>query len=538
MTRTTRAFAAAAAGLAIALVLPGGTPSDDCLWPWSAPATARADEPTAPTLQFSARSRVRVAPQSDIFAVRETPTQWDPRHTAIIICDMWDWNACPSATRRATELAPKINRVAAVAREAGVLIVHAPSNVMQYYQGTPQRKRAQEAPADPHAPADLDKGCDRLDGEPALPIDDSDGGCDCQPPCQPTAPRYKRQTDLIEIGPEDVISDSGREQWNLFAQRGIENVILMGVHANMCVLGRSFGLRQWARHGKNVVLVRDLTDAQYNPRKPPLVAHQRGTEMVVEHIEKYVCPSITSADLLGDPVPPHVVFLIGEDEYRTEETLPAFAASELVPRGVRCTFVLADPQDRNHFPNIAVLREADLLVLSVRRRVLPPAEIAEVHAYLDAGRPLVGIRTASHAFEGKTAEATPAWGKFDLEVLGADYLGHYSNKTPAGGVATLYQIVPEQAIQPLLTGIARGESRSASSLYKNHDLASTTTVLMTGHVEGQNEVEPVAWINSYRGGRIFYTSLGGAEDFQVPAFRRLLLSAVYWGLDHQVPAAE
>ena len=344
------------------------------------------------------------------------------------------------------------------------------------------------------------------------------------------------QIDAIEIGPDDVVSDSGRELWNLFTQRGIEHVIVMGVHTNMCVCGRSFGLRQWSRVGKDVVLARDLTDSMYNPARPPFVSHRRGTELVIEHIEKYICPSITSADLVGDPVPPHVVFLIGEDEYHTAETLPAFAAKELEPRGIRSTFVTADANDRNHFPKIAALREADLLVLSTRQRVLPPDEIAEVRPYLEAGRPLVGIRTASHAFEGKNADdPNAAWPKFDLEVLGADYLGHYNNKTPQGVVATIFQIVPAQAGHPILTGVDRGELRSVASLYKNHDLAPSATVLMTGHVDGHSEVEPIAWINSYRAGRIFYTSLGGVEDFQLPAFRRLLLDAIYWGIDRQVP---
>ncbi len=126
----------------------------------------------------------------------------------------------------------------------------------------------------------------------------------------------------------------------------------------------------------------------------------------------------------------------------------------------------------------------------------------------------------------------------DVEVLGADYQGHYSNKTPAGGLATVFQIVPQQVIQPILTGVGQGEWRSGSSLYKNRDLAPTTTVLMTGHVEGKEEIEPVAWTNVYQGGRIFYTSLGGVDDFQVPAFRRLLLDAIYWGLDRQVPPAD
>ena len=75
--------------------------------------------------------------------------------------------------------------------------------------------------------------------------------------------------------------------------------MLLGVHANMCVLGRPFGLRQMAKNGKNVVLVRDLTDTMYNPKMPPKVSHFEGTRLIVEHVEKYVCPTITSNQLLG-----------------------------------------------------------------------------------------------------------------------------------------------------------------------------------------------------------------------------------------------
>ena len=86
-------------------------------------------------------------------------------------------------------------------------------------------------------------------------------------------------------------------QPELLEERGIENVMIMGVHTNMCVLGRPFGLRNMARYGKNVVLVRDLTDTMYNPKKRPYVSHDKGTELVVEHIEKHWCPSVLSSEL-------------------------------------------------------------------------------------------------------------------------------------------------------------------------------------------------------------------------------------------------
>ena len=98
---------------------------------------------------------------------------------------------------------------------------------------------------------------------------------------------------------KDAISDSGVEIWSLLEARGIQNVILMGVHVNMCVAGRPFGLRQMAKNGKHVVLMRDMTDSMYNPARWPYVDHFRGTALFIEHIEKYICPTITSDQFIG-----------------------------------------------------------------------------------------------------------------------------------------------------------------------------------------------------------------------------------------------
>ncbi|HEV3082558.1 MAG TPA: protein-signal peptide and transmembrane prediction, partial [Gemmataceae bacterium] len=105
----------------------------------------------------------------------------------------------------------------------------------------------------------------------------------------------------IEIAEEDAITDNGQETWNLLQARGIDNVILCGVHLNMCVLGRPFGIRQQVHLGKNVALLRDLTDTMYNPDKPPKVSHFAGTALVIKHVERYWCPSFTSSDITGKP---------------------------------------------------------------------------------------------------------------------------------------------------------------------------------------------------------------------------------------------
>src|SRR5262249_41619074 len=162
-------------------------------------------------------------------------------------------------------------------------------------------------------PRDIGTWCYRIPAEEQdiYPIDQTDGGCDTEPAEQkaweqklkamgrnPNAP-WLRQIDVLKVHDGDAISDSGVEIWNLLEQRGIRNVILVGVHTNMCVLGRPFGLRQMAQNCKNVVLMRDMTDTMYNPARRPFVSHFQGTDLIVQHIEKYVCPTITSDQLLG-----------------------------------------------------------------------------------------------------------------------------------------------------------------------------------------------------------------------------------------------
>ena len=241
---------------------------------------------------------------------------------------------------------------------------------------TPAQASARPRPKAANLPKEISGWCNRIPAEEKgiYPIDQADGGCDDGPMCPQGSP-WRSQIAAIEIKDEDAISDSGSEIWNLLESRGITNVLLMGVHTNMCVLGRPFGLRNLSRHGKNVALVRDLTDTMYNSRSWPYVSHFEGTARIIEHIEKYVCPTITSTDLTGLPPfafgpedRPRAVFLIGDDEYKTEQTLPAYANSELEPRGVRCTFVIADPKTPHDFKGIEALNDADLLLVSVRRR--------------------------------------------------------------------------------------------------------------------------------------------------------------------------
>lgn len=241
-------------------------------------------------------------------AAREETATWDPTKTALIICDMWDDHWCKSAARRVGEMAGPLNETVKAARARGVFIIHSPSTCTDFYKDTPQRRRAQAAPfASTPLPLVTSERWGTawywIDGkrEGVLPIDDSDMGCSCTGQKCEIRSAWTRQIATIEIADADAITDNGQETWNLLTARGIDNVILCGVHLNMCVLGRPFAIRQLVTLGKHVALMRDMTDTMYNPERPPGVSHFAGTALVVEHVEKYWCPSFTSADLTGTP---------------------------------------------------------------------------------------------------------------------------------------------------------------------------------------------------------------------------------------------
>jgi nicotinamidase-related amidase len=246
------------------------------------------------TLRLRARRRTKEAGPT------EQTLLWPVARTAIVICDMWDSHTCGMSAQRVALMAPRMNQVVSAARSLGVMVIHAPSDTMQFYDGTPWRERMKNAPMAASPFPILDR-CPRVPAEEHdFPIDDSAGGCD--DPILKTfkGPPYPwtREHPAIDIVGFDGVSDRGQEVYNFCKQEGIDKIVLMGVHTNICILNRGFGTRQMTRLGFDVVLARDLTDAMYDPRTRPFVSHARGTELVVEHIERMWAPSIVSDDLL------------------------------------------------------------------------------------------------------------------------------------------------------------------------------------------------------------------------------------------------
>lgn len=244
---------------------------------------------------------------------------------------------------------------------------------------------------------------------------------------------------------------------------------------------------------------------------------------------------IALASLVLAALPAHaanIVLMIGEDEYRTWETLPEFAKTSIEPLGHHVTIIQADPVDQNQFPGlIEALKDADLLLLSVRRRTPPKEELEALRAFLASGKPLVGIRTASHAFalrpnDTLTDPKLATWQTFDPEVLG----GHYSNHH-RGEDKTIVSLAPGAADHPILKGVTLSGLTGNGTLYKNTPLAAGAQPLLVGTIPNQPS-EPIAWTHrhGWRQAKVFYTSLGHPDDFKEAAFRRLLLNAIAWAL--------
>ncbi|HKQ37165.1 MAG TPA: ThuA domain-containing protein [Verrucomicrobiae bacterium] len=214
---------------------------------------------------------------------------------------------------------------------------------------------------------------------------------------------------------------------------------------------------------------------------------------------------------------PTIVLISGEYEYSSTNTFPAFKQFLESNYALKCVYLERKGEE---IPGLEALKDADLSIFFIRRMTLPAEQLSLIKDYVNSGKPVIGLRTASHAFEN--------WKEWDNVVLGGNYHNHHGNAL----VATA-RINPEAASHPILKNVAK-EFETAGSLYKTSPLAKGTTLLLTGSITNQPP-EPMAWTHNHKGGRVFYTSLGHPKDFDNPAFRTMLVNAVFWALDQPVP---
>lgn len=223
------------------------------------------------------------------------------------------------------------------------------------------------------------------------------------------------------------------------------------------------------------------------------------------------------------------------DNYDAVNSMRAFAENELRPLGHRVTLVEGDQPVKHHFAGlIEALRDADLLILFSRRRFLPEDQMNAVRAHLNAGRPLLGIRTANHAFIPRPKDVVDPgltiWPEFTPEVLGGENTGYETKGLPYTVAAA-----PGAASSPLLAGVDPAKLLGYQSLYRVLPLAPDAVPLLIG-TPGEGAAsppQPVAWTRFYgpMRARIFYTSLGAPEDLRIADARRLLVNAVAWTLE-------
>jgi type 1 glutamine amidotransferase len=228
--------------------------------------------------------------------------------------------------------------------------------------------------------------------------------------------------------------------------------------------------------------------------------------------------TMTNCVVAAEPL--KVCILSGSDTYRSDLSLPPFAKFLEANYNVRTTTLEKKAVD--DLPGLEQLDSCDVAFIYIKRMKLDGEQLAKFQAYAQSGRPIVAVRTASHAVQ--------TWLEFDQLVLGGNYKGHH-----AVGPVTTIDVAADAAPHPILAGVAL--KSATDSLYKNAGHATDINVLLRGTIPGAPS-EALAWTREYKGGRIFYTSLGSQETFENPDFRRMLVNALFWTARRDVEAKQ
>ncbi len=259
----------------------------------------------------------------------------------------------------------------------------------------------------------------------------------------------------------------------------------------------------------------------------------------------------------------HVVFVSGDEEYRSEEALPQLAKILNKHYGFQCTVLFAidkdgetiNPQVTDNIPGLEALKTADLMVIFTRFRNLPNAQLQHVVDYVKAGKPVVGLRTATHAFNLKNSEFQDYhWqfqdGGFGRRVLGETWVAHHGAHGKEG---TRGRFADGQEKHPILKGIKDGEIFGTTDVYTvKLPLPGDSAPLVLGEVtetlkddskavagKKNAPMMPVAWTKTHGGkhARVFTTTMGASQDLQWDATRRMIANGCLWalGMETKIP---
>lgn len=243
------------------------------------------------------------------------------------------------------------------------------------------------------------------------------------------------------------------------------------------------------------------------------------------------------------PKRPHIVFVSGDHEYSSEETFPILAAELEKHYGMQTTVLKSHPDENaeENIPGLEALAKADVAVFFLRWRRLPPEQLEHIRKYLDAGKPVVAFRTTTHAFNYPKGDPLEKWNSFAVDYLGGppgwgNGHTHYGHKS-----STDVSVIPAAAADPILAGVDKS-FHVRSWLYHvlpNYPPVDAKRLLMGKAVgaERKDAVEnPVAWTwKNKAGGKVFVTTLGHPEDFQIEAFQRLVINGIHWAAGKTAP---
>lgn len=257
----------------------------------------------------------------------------------------------------------------------------------------------------------------------------------------------------------------------------------------------------------------------------------------------------------------HIVLVSGDEEYRSEEALPQLGKILAKHHGFKCTVLFAiDPKTGDINPNVSnipgleALKTANLMIISTRYRHLPDEQMQHIVDYVEAGKPIIGMRTATHAFlgiKGKFAKYNDNSkeagyeGGFGRQVLGERWISHHGGH---GTQSTRGILNKEQADHPILRGLKDGDIWGPTDVYGANPLKPSTVLVYGQVLKGMNANDnplpgkkndpmmPIAWTRDYKGGRIFTTTMGASQDLEASGSRRMLVNASYWcvGMEKQI----
>jgi len=258
--------------------------------------------------------------------------------------------------------------------------------------------------------------------------------------------------------------------------------------------------------------------------------------------------------------PPHIVFVIGDEEYRSEESMPMLAALAEKTFNAEVSLCFSvdsagfiDPNRLDHIENLEVLKEADLMVMFARFRALPDVEVSHILEYVESGKPVVGFRTSTHAFLYKKDQSkTYLNNEWPTKVFGQQWITHHGHFSDGNKPLTEVSIIPTKIDHPILKGFNPFPAYSwlyhvdggKWSLFGDSAPLLSGTALRSNHQENDRLEEfpltnPVAWTKTYTGtqsempARVFFTTLGHPYDFKNENMRRLALQGMMWALGQE-----